>query len=116
MRLSNGVSELDPNGNHTLRLHRLSRNDLSEGCAFNILHGNKIRAFDFADLVNGRDARMVQVGGSACFPQESFFPFGVRCNFRTDQLDRRAPPELRIFRQKYFSHCADPKAPQQPVM
>src|ERR1035438_9663348 len=66
------VGNLDSQRYKQFRFHRTPTDAMLQGCAVQKLHGEEALAIVFADFVDGADIGMVQGGGSARFPAETF--------------------------------------------
>src|SRR5438874_4579568 len=60
------------------------------------LHGDERRSFDFVDLKDGDDVRMVERGGGSCFAFETAKVVGSARQGFLKNLDRHVSSELRV--------------------
>ena len=65
------IGDVDREGQQLIVLHRGSADQVLEGAAFQVLHGDKGLRVLFANVVNGADVGMIERRRGASFPLES---------------------------------------------
>jgi hypothetical protein len=77
---------------------------MGERPALDILHRDVGTAFEFPDLMDGNDVRMVESCGGASFAEETHAEFRTIRHAFGQQLECDAPVELRIVCEVHFPH------------
>ena len=80
------------------------------------LHGDEGTPFEFPDIVNGADARMIERGCSARFAPESLDRLGVLGNIVGKKFQRNIPAEARVLGLINHAHSAAAEFLEDAVM
>ena len=67
MRVRKRVSDVNPVAQHRFERQALAPDHLAERAPFDVLHDDVRLAFEFADLVNRADIRMIELRGALRF-------------------------------------------------
>ena len=73
--------------------------------AVDVLHGNKVRAVGYPDLVDMSDIRMIKRRGRFCLTGKTAHPLFVGRDVRRQNLQSNGTPKLHIARQVNLSHA-----------
>src|SRR6266705_4665056 len=79
---------------------------IAQSLSVDILHGDEMHAFALADLVDVRDVRMIQRGGSHGFLIKSPQSILVRSEIRGQDFQCDLAMQTRVFRQIHLAHSA----------
>src|SRR5437667_4850349 len=81
-------------------------NQLTKSKAVDELHGDEVRAIALTNLVDMRDVRMIEGGGSFGLANESLHAIAMRSDLGGKNLQCNFAIELRILRQIHLAHPA----------
>src|SRR5205085_1668174 len=89
--------------------------DLGEGPAFEVGHGEEEGAADLADVVDGAEVGVVDGGGGAGLAEEALARLRAVAGGEGGDLEGDAAVELRVVRQVDRPHAALAQEPEQAV-
>src|SRR5208282_2402341 len=110
------VGNLYPNVQEFGYRYRLSGNAVLQRLAFQQLHGDKGTAFEFPNIVNCADIRMIERGCSARFAAESLDGLRILGNVVGEEFKSHTAAEARVFGFIDHAHATTAKFFQDAVV
>ena len=109
VRLVERIRDLDAEAEHLLRRERSLFEPLGERLPFEELHDEVLDAVGVADVVEGADVRMRELGDRFRLALEAGLEVRVRREVGREDFHRDGAPEPRVIRPVDLSHAAGTK-------
>ena len=104
-----GIGDLRRDGERLFQHQRFALDSRVERLTLDVLHGDEATSVFFADLVNGADVRMIQLGCCSRFSHKSLSCLLICHQTFGQELDRDFAIELRVLGQINLAHPARTK-------
>ena len=101
-----GAGDLDTELQRLFERQRSPRNLVRERFALEVLHHEERRSLVLADVVNGADVRVIELGHRACLAFEPLAQLRVRRKRGWQHLDCHGAIEAPVARPIHFAHSA----------
>ena len=106
MRGIQRIGDADRNFQQRVHFERHGANSQLQRLAFQQLHCDKVAAFEFADVVNRTNVRMIQCSRGTRFELESFDGASIPADIFGQKLQRNPATEAHIFSSVDDTHAA----------
>src|ERR1700722_5309643 len=110
------AGDLDAEFEQAGEIHGFAGDGVLESMAFEQFHGDKRAAFEFADVVNGADVRVVQGRGGAGFSAETFDGLWILRNIVGKKFEGDGAAEAGVPRFVDNAHATTAQFAEHAVM